>query len=388
MIETFFDDPRHRRSEELAFEAEHAERSGDLDTAARKYAEAASLEEDNALAVPADAPRVRGLLAVSAVALWLRAERWDDAARAGCTFLARPDLLTSGGRTELQSLIDRAWRASEVERTIGADGVYVPLEARLSGGLVRTGLAPSTVVAERRDVLTPLLIRVAEWRSNRKYRKGGPSALASSYQFLEAPALASSYALRLYVAAGNQPAPDEAAASPHDVVDYFLRFAKIVAEGSEALRDLVGDDAYTQAFLRGFRDLAPDGRAVGRVDLGAIVRGRLSMAAALMPETRVRLTEALRMPDREAIIEQDGVLKFVNLRGAEPRIGVDTDSGAQVFRIAKGEHDDTIGAKLNRRVRVQGMRRVSEAGEADNWADDIIVLDEDSMGTGAAPTPL
>lgn len=406
MIERYFDDPRHRRSEELAFDAERTERAGDVDTALATYAEAARLEETSALAIGADAARVRSLFAVSAVALWLRAQRWDHAARAGCAFLARPETLTLEGCVEIQSLVERAWRALALERVIGAGAAYVPLEVKLSGGQVRTGLAPSTVVAERRDVLAPLLLRIAEWQGDRKYRKGGTSAFASSYDFLEAPAVASSYALRLYVTGGTQQVPGGTqhvpggiAPSPHgpssphgppspiDLVRLFSQLAEAAAEGPDALRRMVHDEDYAQAFLRSFRDMAPDGKTVGRVDLGAMVRGQISAVAALMPETRVRLTEALQARAAEAVVTQapvqvDGVMKSVNLRGAEPKIGLETEAGVRIFRIAEGEHDDTIGPKLNRRVRVRGLRRTSDAGETDEWADDILVLDAGSHDAG------
>ena len=108
MIEQFFDDERHRRSEERAFAAERAERKGSFDEARLAYEEAASLEEQAARAVPGVVPRVRALLAISAVSLWLKARRWDDAARAGCSFLAEPAALTPDGRRELESLVGLA----------------------------------------------------------------------------------------------------------------------------------------------------------------------------------------------------------------------------------------------------------------------------------------
>jgi hypothetical protein len=374
-IRECFGDPRHRRSEELAFLAERAERRGDLAGARDQYAESARLEEESAQAIPGDVPREREIFAVSAVALWLRAERWSEAARAGCAFLAQPDKLTRDGLRAIQDLVDRAWRTREVEETLGEGGAFVPVEATLSGGLVRHGLAPSALVAERRDVLAPLLLRVAEWRSDKKYRRTGPSTLASSYDIFEAPAIGGSYSLRLYVGATAQQG-SSGAASPGDIVEHFLGLAAAVAEGPDELRRLVEDDAYAKAFLRAFRDLAPDGRSVARVELGSMVRGRVTHAAALTQETRERLTSSLRRHDEEKPVTLDGVLKSVNLRGDVPRIGVDTETGMRVFRIAKGEHDDTIGPKLNRRVHILGMRRVNEAGEADDWADDVVLIED------------
>lgn len=118
---------------------------------------------------------------------------------------------------------------------------------------------------------------------------------------------------------------------------------------------MVHDDDYARAFLRSFRDMAPDGKTVGRVDVGAMVRGQISAVAALMPETRARLTEALQARAAEAVVTQapiqvDGVMKSVNLRGAEPRIGLETEAGVRIFRIG-------------------------DAGETDEWTDDVLVLD-------------
>jgi hypothetical protein len=380
--EQLFLDPRRRRSQELAFEAERADDRGDRAAAIAHYADAARLEEENALDVPGDVPRIRSVLGLSAVALWLRAEQWSEAARAGCAFLAQPDKLTQEGVRAIQKLVDRAWRTAEVEQALGDRSAFVPVEAVLSGGLVRQGLAPSTVVTERREVFAPLLVRAAEWQSQKKYRRAGPSTLASSYEILEAPAIAGSYGLRLYVGATAQQGLEGVAASPKDVVERFLALASAAAAGPDALRDLVRDEAYTKAFLRGFRDLAPDGKAVGEVALGAMIRGRVHHVATLTPETRERLTSSLRRRDEEKAVSLDGVLKSVNLRD-DPKIGIDTAEGVRVFRIVKGEHDDTIGSKLNRSVRVIGKRRVDEDGEARDWADDVLLL-EDAHGDPAA----
>jgi hypothetical protein len=311
-VEQYFLDPRRQRSQELAFAAERTEDSGDLAAALAYYADAARLEEENALGVPGDTPRVRSVLAVSAVALWLRAERWDDDARAGCAFLAEPTKLTPDGLRAIRKLVDRASRTSEVEHALGTGGVYVPVEATLSGGLVREGLAPSTVVAERRDVLAPLLMRVAEWRNHKRYRRAGPSTLANRYDIFEAPAIAGSFALRLYVGATEQQMLDGVAASPKDVVEHFLSLAEAVASGPDEMR-------------------------------------RITQVAVLTGTTRQSLSTALRREGEEKPISLDGVLKSVNLRGTQPRIGVDVADGVRFFHTAKGEHDDTIGPKTQPR---------------------------------------
>lgn len=385
MIEKFFDDPRHRESEELAFLAERAERSGDVVKALAGFARAAELEEANALDVPGAQAKVRTLLGISAVSLWLRAERWGEAARAGCAFLAHPGSLTPDGRQELRLLVERAWRLEEARRAFGEETAYAALEAKLAGGLVGAGLAPHVVVAERRDVLVPLLFRVAELNEGRRFRKAGPSALAATLAVYEAPAIAASYSLRLYVATrGPQQAPGGTAATPQEIVDRFLEIAAAASEGAESLARAVPVAEYAKVFLRGFRDLAPDGGSVGEVSFSAASRGRPVLRATLGPEQRGSLTRALATLTGEEPSSVEGVLKAINLRGRKPSIAVEAGPQVAQFRLRRGEHDDTIGPKLNRQVRVVGTTRKHEDGHVEHWASDVLVIDEPAASPGGA----
>lgn len=79
-----FDDPRGRLSEELAFEAETAAKDGDTAKSVVLYAEAAELEEEAARDV--SEKRIRCVLAESAVALWLKAGKRDEAERVATEF--------------------------------------------------------------------------------------------------------------------------------------------------------------------------------------------------------------------------------------------------------------------------------------------------------------
>lgn len=377
-IERFFDDPRHRLSEELALVAERAERGGNRAAAAEKYAAAAELEEANAREVPADVPRVRSVLGISSVALWLRAEKWDEAARAGCTFLAAPQALTPDGRRELQALVDQAWRAAELEATFGGErDAFSGIEARLRGGSVRAGIAPAGVVAERREVLVPMVYRVAEWRAQKKFRRAGTSSFATSLEVVEAPARAASFGLRLFIGRlGQQVTPGEPT-HPRDVVDAFLELAAAAAD--DRLGSVVGDAEYAKAFARAFRDLAGDGHQISSVELSSLEAsssGRRQVVS-LGRAQRSALTAVLTRADSARPLRVEGVLKSVNLRGREPTIWIESGKGSALrLRIAKGEHDDTIGPKLNRPVLVIGRHDVSEDGEAEDWADDVTLLEE------------
>lgn len=105
---TGFDDPRGRNSEELAYAAESAMQAGDPQGARRLFADAARLEEQRAFDADPNAPRVRSILAISAVALWFKARELTRA-----LVLAR-HFITTGATTkaeldELLASIRAAW---------------------------------------------------------------------------------------------------------------------------------------------------------------------------------------------------------------------------------------------------------------------------------------
>src|SRR5262249_15007249 len=76
-------------------------------------------------------------------------------------------------------------------------------------------------------------------------------------------------------------------------------------------------------------------------------------------------------------VEIEGVLKVVNLRARHPYIGVETPDGdLSRFFIERGRLDDTIGAKLNRRVRVSGIRRTRRDGRIVKDALDVMLVEE------------
>jgi hypothetical protein len=267
---TPFADPRRARSEDAAFRAERAWSDGQPDEAKRLFAEAAELEEQVARDVPISLPRVRSVLAISAVALWYKAGDFERAKRLAYAFLV-DEGLTEQGRGDLEKLVDRCSREGEIEK-LASDKGMVPLEVKLDGGRVGFGYAPAAAARKRREEVTKLLMRAAEIEAHLEYRERGESDLdrTDQIQIFEVPALAASYGLRFYVASGIQQliAP-ERVVTPQAVVERFLNIATAAAEGPAAVRAAVPDEQYAQAFVNGFGEIAPDGTDVGTVACSA-----------------------------------------------------------------------------------------------------------------------
>lgn len=375
----FLHDPRGQQSETLAFAAERAWRAGDQVRAWSLFAEAADLEYQVARDVPGDQPRVRGVLAISAVALWIDARRHDDAVRTACEFLARPELLTEQARSDLQLLLERAFREKALAKTLDNLIDAVPLEVKLDGGLVQVGIAPAALIRERQEVVTALVVRAAEWRMRSPFRKAGAARqVTGRIQFFEAPAAAASYGIRLFVvSSGPATLPGIKAASigPADAVEEFLAIAAAAQQGPEALRKHVDQEAYWKTFMVGFRDMAPDGDTVGTVTFSSPSWRSTVAPLAFKPTHRRQLTTGLLAQFcADERVETEGMLKEVNLRAR--RLGVETADGDLVhFRIKRGELDDTIGPKLNRRVLVSGIKRTRPDGTISKDALDVALVE-------------
>lgn len=88
MTDSIFDDPRSRESEGLAFRAETLDRRGCCDEARQLYTRAAELEEAVVAEVPASAPRIKHVLALSAIALWIKADNHERSTALATKYVA------------------------------------------------------------------------------------------------------------------------------------------------------------------------------------------------------------------------------------------------------------------------------------------------------------
>ncbi len=97
MSRDMFDDPRSHEADDLALQAELLERRGEQTGARELYRRAAALEEALAREAPVSSPRVRGVLAISAVSLWSAAGTLPRAISLADEFLSDHALPASEG---------------------------------------------------------------------------------------------------------------------------------------------------------------------------------------------------------------------------------------------------------------------------------------------------
>lgn len=166
------------------------------------------------------------------------------------------------------------------------------------------------------------------------------------------------------------------AVSPADAIDALLELATAAAEGPDRLRDRVPSEPYAKAFIRAFRDLAPDGTTVQTVSLSSPRALARREVVRLSPGSRAQLSKALVGGTATGLLTVEGVLKVVSLKKRNRRIVVERDDGAMhEMRLPSAEHDDTIGPKLNRRVSVTAAQQKKPDGTSVTTAQDVVLIE-------------
>ena len=150
----------HRVSEARFSDAEDLERAGDIEGARRAYLAAAEAEERALADLDSSKKRTRGISAVSVAALRHRGGQPEAAEGWIHQHLAVADL-TEHAKRRLKEHLRIIWSEIGEERPVAAIPRAV-LDVSMSGGAIRTGAAPATLVSSLIEGLRMFLIRTGE----------------------------------------------------------------------------------------------------------------------------------------------------------------------------------------------------------------------------------
>lgn len=351
----------HPRSEQLAAEAEAAIHAGDLDVARNLYAAAAEAEARALDNLDRSKQRTFGVTAVSAVALWYKAQRYDNALRLAHRHLADSDL-PPFAVNHLELLIQSSWNArARASSGIRFRGNEVLVGVR--GGQVIAGGAPLDLVMSRIETVRALFYRTAEWLAHMPHRRrrSPPSQAQDICQPWLFQTVPGSYQ---FIVAVEEPAqltliPDAELPSATAIADTFLQVLRVTVDAPDSnLVELVPDRDYRKTFIDLTRALAPTNdrftqceiRAAGDLRATPVTLGR---------STRAVMTEALkglRPAPSDASVEQlRGTLRGVQLD--DDWLDVATPQGTYRIVGASDAVDDVVGPLVNKPVIVEVLRR-------------------------------
>lgn len=278
----------HRLAEARMGEGDRAKAAGDGDLALEKYLEAARAEAAAFAATPLDRPRTRGALGISSVALFRRSGDPRQATRQAYVVLAEEGLPDDAG-AEIEAILDEL----RTERLAGMYAKGGGLQWALRGGRVGYGIARSEAVTLKLDQVQRLAWRVFEMLTGRELRTNQPPAddVRRAVDLLVTQPQAGSFTFGIRLADYQLSLEDPVFQSSEITANVLAVLKASQDDEEQVLSDLVPDASYREILQKLVRNLAPDGREIGEIEVREI--GSHAPPTILTPETRTRIRRRL-----------------------------------------------------------------------------------------------
>ena len=349
----------HAESERFAIEAELALRARNARQALSLYKQAAAIERRALDLLDVSKVRTRGVTAVSAVALWYKAEEYVTAEQLAHSMLADPHM-PDFARDDLRNLVQAIWTESAKQE---AGVTFVPGQVMVSvkGGEVVTGGAPLDLVVDKVQTIQSMFYRTIEFVNGVSHRRVGRPAkelqeACRPWLFQSAPG---SYQFSVAIQKPAQPDFFKEDVEPERIAQHFLEIVRASSsDDTAALATLVPDETYRSTFLKLARNLAPTGKTFERIDFRSPGEMR---PVALVVESRANINQQLRGQRVAATEAQDEVRE--ELRGILRNLSLDRDwldvlvEGVTIHvEGLQDAVDDVIGPMVNRSVVVRAVR--------------------------------
>jgi hypothetical protein len=252
----------HQKSERLAAEAQALTRQ-EPDRAQVLYAEAAQMEAEALASLAPAKVRTMGITAVSAVALWLKAKRFEEAQKLAYQVLGYGATLPSFAVDQLRGLLQSIW-SEQVRQSAGFRFTEGALLVSVSGGQSVTGGAPLDLIVSKVEGIQSLFFRTVEYLQKLPHRKRGPApadvqSICRPWLFQAVPG-SFQFAVAIEEVAQRSLFGPEVP-SVEEIKGTFVALLRDTAEDPEmALAERVPDREYRATFLKLMRALAPTGK--------------------------------------------------------------------------------------------------------------------------------
>jgi hypothetical protein len=347
----------HAESERLAIEAQLAMRARDTVQAINLYRHAADFEQRALEQLDVSRARTRGITAVSAVALWFKAQEYVSAEQLAHVMLADRHI-PGFAREQLRTLVQAIWTESAKQK---AGVAFIPGQVMVSvkGGEVVTGGAPLDLIVDKIQTIQSLFYRTIEFVSGASHRRVGrpTKELQESCRPWLFQSVPGSYQFSVAVQRPVQPDFFKKDIEPERIAEHFLEIVS-ASSGDESaeLERLVPDENYRSTFLKLTRNLAPTGKTFERIELMASGDAR---PIALGVEARGNINQQLR---KKASASIKGGEVSEELRGTLRAVHLDKDwlevvvEGIPIHIDGLQDTvDDVIGPMVNRSVIVRAV---------------------------------
>lgn len=368
----------HFKSEELASKAEYERKRGSAEQAILLYKQAAEEETSALRYVDKSKERTLGITAVSAASLWYKAHASEMAEQVAHQSLSLGILPTFAAK-QLKQLLQTIW-SDEIRANAGVKFTKGEVVVAVSGGEVVVGGAPLELIMSKVKEISGIFYRTIEMILHQPLRKSGLPSLEIQQHIrpwlFQVPANSYQFAVKIQK-------PDQLSLFPdglpevEDVTQKFMDIVRASADGTEeSLKRVIPDPEYRSTFLKMTRNLAPTGKAYGKMEIKA--GGELvDQPVILIPESRQMMNEALRPPREESGKQNEQVMTKLygvlrNLHLDQDWLEVLTEGDGKIIRVQNaGEAiDDIVGPMVNRRVIVDVAKKKEKYSYIDIQPDE------------------
>jgi hypothetical protein len=306
-------------------------------------------------------PKTLGVTAVSAAALYFKANEFDLAEDLALACLVNPQM-PPFAKEELKAVAQAIWN-ERIFRTSGVEFVSGELLVSVAGGIVAVGAAPLELVHRKVDEVKNLFFRAIEMLMDKPLRRHGAPAQELREQFrpwmVQAPAGSYQFALRVEKPKQMEIFPN-ATPAVENATRTVLKIVEAASAGSiEQFASVVPQEDYRECFIKQIRNLAPTGKTFNRLSLRSASQENLS-PIVLSPQSRKSLAEALRATAKITAAESElrqeqivGVLRAVHLDRDWLEVA-DEKTGERITVYQTGDIiDDLVGPMVNHKVVVE-----------------------------------
>lgn len=352
---------KHKESEHFASEAEVAKRKGQTEKARRLYHAAAEADAAALSLIQPDKERTLGVIAVSAVSLFFKADTLEAAERLAFSALA-DEKMPKFARNQLQEIVQTIWN-EKIFKASGVEFVKGELVVSVSGGLIAVGAAPLELVHRKVDEIKNLFFRTVEMLLDSPIRRRGLPSNVIRDQFrpwiVQAPAGSYQFALRIEKPRQMKLFP-RATAAVEQVTKKLLNIVEVSSIGDfETLDKIVPNEDYRECFTKQVRNLAPTGKTFNRLTIRS-AETIDTPSVIFSPESRKVISQSIReraaqKEPKEPLSTEKivGVLRALHLDKDWLEVVVpDTNTPIRIYQ-AGDVIDDLIGPMVNHTVEIE-----------------------------------
>jgi hypothetical protein len=348
----------HRKAEQLMDQADLLAVRGQRQEAAALYRASASLEAEALDLIPPERQRTRGIVAVSAVALFRKAGAIREALRHAYRYLGREDLPESA-HYELEELLDELRgeeAASQAEQVLSRNSI----EWVFTGPAIGLGSAPLNLMLQKMDQIEKYGVRVFEYLLGAPPRLTGPvdPSIREAFGMTVSQPAAGSFRFQVRFLTPTKQLSlfsSDLPPSPEQVGEVFSEILGSVQNPiASRLADAVTDSRYREIFYTLVRSIAPDGRRLSRIQASNLSDTKPS-TVTLTPHTKKLITDQLGVekshPSTEEEVVITNTLRALHLNKEWIELG----SAGEEIRCYTGKDivlEDVVEGLVNRPVRV------------------------------------